>query len=387
MKKFINIIAMALVACSAFFAVSCEQRLDADADPVVRFIKPCDPAIGDRLLTEVAMGGTVAIIGEGLGDVCRIAFNDQVCKLNPAFVTSTSIIVNVPSTMPQEVTNKMYLETKSGKKAEFDVAVLIPAPVIESVSCLWAPAGSDIVLTGKYFFADDNGLVAVEFPGAKAAVVKSVTETEVVCTVPEGAVLEGKISVTSKYGTSRSDDTWRTSEGLFENFASTANVTWGTGAFGTEGACDGQYLHWAGSLGSWAWPDNKIQMFWLNPSKTPLLTEGEIADYALQFEYCCTTWSTNVNLTMWFNGNSETHDIDGAEAKCQWLIYNEFVPGVWTTKTIPLTDFNTNKEVNEDRNIKSLDDVVNFHMMPFGAADGPGECDVKFDNFRLISIK
>lgn len=378
---------MALVACAGFFTVSCEQRLDADADPVVRFIKPCDPAIGDRLLTEVAMGGTVAVIGEGLGDVCRIAFNDQVCKLNPAFVTSTSIIVTVPSTMPKEVTNKMYLETKSGKKAEYDVAVLIPSPVIESVSCLWAPVGSDIVLSGKYFFADENGLVKVEFPGAVSATVKSVTETEVVCTVPEGAVLEGKISVTSKYGTSRSKDTWRVSEGLFENFTSTANVTWGTGAFATDGGCDGQYLHWVGSIGSWAWPDNKIQMFWLNPSKAPLLTEGEVADYALQFEYCCTTWSTNVNLTMWFHGNSETHDIDGAEAKHQWLIYEEFVPGVWTTKTIPLTDFNTNKEVNENRTIKSFDDMVNFHMMPFGAADGPGECDVKFDNFRLISIK
>lgn len=387
MKKYFNIMAMALLACACLLAVSCEQSLDADVDPVVRFIKPCDPAIGDRLLTEVAMGGTVAVIGEGLGDVCKIAFNDQVCKLNPAFVTSTSIIVTVPSTMPTEVTNKMYLETKSGKKTDFDVAVMIPSPVISGISCLWAPVGADIVLSGKYFFADDNGLVGVEFPGGIAATVKSVTETEVICTVPEGAVLEGKISVTSKYGTSRSEDTWRTSEGLFENFSTATNNRWNLGAYGTEGGCDGQYYHCVGSLGSWAWPDNKIQLFWYNPNQSPLLTEGEVADYALQFEYCCTTWSTNVNLTIWFNGAVEDHNIDGPEAKCQWLIHNEFKPGVWTTKTIPLTEFNTNKELNETRTIKSFDDMVNFHMMPFGAADGPGECDVKFDNFRLISIK
>ena len=375
---------MALVACSAFFAVSCEQRLDADADPVVRFIKPCDPAIGDRLLTEVAMGGTVAIIGEGLGDVCRIAFNDQVCKLNPAFVTSTSIIVNVPSTMPKEVTNKMYLETKSGKKAEFDIAVLIPAPVIESVSCLWAPAGSDIVLTGKYFFADDNGLVAVEFPGAKAAVVKSVTETEVVCTVPEGAVLEGKISVTSKYGTSRSVDTWRTKEGLFEDFVDLGETPW-TGAFATEGGCDGQYLYLSGAVGEWAWPANEIQYLWMSPNGQ-ILTEGEIADYALQFEYCCAKWDCTP-LIMWFD-NDGAHNVDGEQAQFHWKLYDDgFSPGVWATKTVPLTDFNTNKEENETRAIKGLHELVNFNMLPFGAGFAGGELDIKIDNLRLISIK
>jgi len=389
MKKIINIMTIVLAACAAFVSVSCDKNTDTNADPVVRFVKPCDPAIGDRLLTEVAMGGTVAVIGEGLGDVCKIAFNDQVCKLNPAFVTPTSIIVTVPSAMPQVITNKMYLETMGGKKAEFDIAVLIPAPVIESLSCLYAPAGAEMVLKGKYFFADDNGLVAVEFPGGVAAEVKSVTETEVVCIVPEGALLEGAISVTSKYGTSRSTDIWRTSEGIFEKFDNNANMYWSYGAIGTEGGVDGNYLLLDGPVGNWLWGSGVQMLYWHNPSRTPLVEEGEVADYALQFEYCCDSWPGE-QMIMWFTSvaKDNVHSIDEDEAQYHWKLFNDgFTPGQWCTLTIPLTDFNTNKEESEVRSIKGLHELVDFHMMPFGASEVEGNIYMKIDNLRLISIK
>ena len=109
MRKTNNIIAifMALVSVAAFYGCTKDGVAGSDADPVVRFVRPVDQDMGDKLLTEVSMGATVAVIGEGLGEVDRIAFNDQTAKLNPTLVTPTSIIVTVPSTMPEDITNKM----------------------------------------------------------------------------------------------------------------------------------------------------------------------------------------------------------------------------------------------------------------------------------------
>ncbi len=143
--RIISLITIVLAAGCVFS--SCKK--DTDATPVVRFVRPVDPAQGDKLLTSVSMGGNVAIIGEGLGNVVKIAFNDQYCKLNPTLITPTSIICQVPSAMPTEVTNKMYLTTASGKTASYDIAVIIPSPSVESIDCLYAPEGSNTFIRGK----------------------------------------------------------------------------------------------------------------------------------------------------------------------------------------------------------------------------------------------
>ena len=77
MRKIFNIITIALLAVSGFVSVSCEQMKSSSAEPVVRFVRPVDAAMKDKLLTEVSMGSMVAVIGEGLGMSCRMTFNDR----------------------------------------------------------------------------------------------------------------------------------------------------------------------------------------------------------------------------------------------------------------------------------------------------------------------
>ena len=150
MNRIYNAAAVIAAMLAGFLTVSCDKASSPDADPQVFFVRPVDSAQGDKLLTEVSMGSTIAVIGEGLAGVNRIAFNDQVSKLNPTLVTPTSIIVTVPSTMPDEVTNKMYLSTSAGKSTEYDLAVIIPSPSIQSIEC------DDIKSRVKYlFFACD----------------------------------------------------------------------------------------------------------------------------------------------------------------------------------------------------------------------------------------
>lgn len=386
--RFTNIIAAALVVITGAFASSCQKEAaESDAVPVVRFVRSVEPATLDMLYTEVPMGATVAIIGDNLAGVCKVMFNDKACLLNPNYVTNTSIIVDVPNSMPGEITNKLYVETKAGKSCDYPIAVTIPAPQITSISSNYAPVGADFTLEGKYFFLMDDGLVDVVFPGGVEAEVTSATETKVVCKVPDGAFLEGAISLTSKYGTGRSTDIWRTSEGIFDNFATSANLTWDCGGVGNENGCDGQYLYLTGSLASWAWPANSLQLFWLNPTGAPLVTEGNFTDYALQFEYCCDDWGTNCPLVIWFSPDA-THDIDDTNAKCHWCLNTEgYVPGQWGTKTIKLADFNTGKTGEEEYALTGLANLVNLHMLAFGACDGTGELKLKIDNLRIVPAK
>lgn len=378
--------------CFAFLLsfASCVKTEDPDAEPVVRFVRSCDPLAADRLLTEVSMGSTIAIIGEGLGGVCKIWFNDRPAQLNPAMITSTSIIVTVPGAMPQVFTNTIILETKAGKKTEYPLAVIIPSPSVDRLDCLYAPAGAELKIYGKYFFPKkETGKVDVTFPGNLSAEVKSVTENMVVCIVPENADIPGSVTVESQFGKSRSKDTWKTKEGLFCDMENPTKVwdDWNRGVFGTENGCSGQYLITKGPVGNWVWPQNQTHIYYRRPSGKPIITEGKVSDYAFQFEYFCLKWDCTP-FCMWFTTfNGE--NIDGTEAQYHWHGYKDpdIVLGAWTTKTVPLTEFNTDKVGKETRSIKELSELVNFVAMPFGASDiATGEIDIRFDNFRLVKL-
>ena len=385
MKKFYFMIFTALLS----IAVACQKSADSDAVPVVRLVKPCDPLKGDMLLTEVSMGSTVAVIGEGLSDVCKIWFNDRPASLNPTMITATSIIVSVPSTMPEVFTNSMILETSTGKRCEYPISVIIPAPSIDRVECLYAPIGSELRIHGKYFFAKENGLVDVTFPGNIPAEVRSVSETMITCVVPEGADISGNLVVESQFGKSRSRDVWRTVEGLFCNAEEPTDVwdDWGRGVFGTENGCSGQYLIINGPVGNWVWPKDNTHIYYRRPDDSPIVSEGEVADYALQFEYLCVNWDCTP-FCMWFT-TEDGENIDSADAQYHWYGAedSELVVGSWATKTIPLTDFNTDKDEKETRGIKDLTTLVNFVAMPFGASElAEGQMNVWFDNFRIVRI-
>ncbi|MCD8312729.1 MAG: glycan-binding surface protein [Bacteroidales bacterium] len=383
MKRIFSIFSILTVLGGAFAFTSCDQN-GKNATPEVRFVRSCDPVYAEKLLTEVSMGSTIAIIGNNLGDVVRIDFNDQTAKLNPTLVTNTSIVVTVPSTMPTDITNKIYLTTSTGKGCEYDFGVIIPSPSATSISCEWAPAGDDVTIYGNYFFAKDDGTIDVLFPGNAVAQVTDFTNTEIHCIVPDNATVEGNISITSAYGTSRSNFTWRNSEGIFIDFTDLSWNWWGYGDFGTEDGVDGQYAHLYGSSGSWAWPGGTLWVLYFSNSGECLLPDdAEVSDYSLVFEYKITEWGCNVPLAILFDDTGAA-SFDNSEAQYHWIPSDEgFTADKWMTKTIPLDDFNTNKEENEDRHI-SKSDMVNFIMAPFGAADDSGYLDFCVDNIRLV---
>ncbi|MCI2081747.1 MAG: glycan-binding surface protein [Bacteroidales bacterium] len=380
---------LAFASCSIFETDPTENT----AVPVIKYVRPTVAAASDSLLSEASMGATVAIIGENLSGVDEVWFNDREAKLNPVYVTNTSIVCQVPGSMPSEITNTITAKTKAGKSCTYGFSVIIPSPKVTSIDCEWAADGSTVTITGNYFFGDASE-VKVLFPGNVYAEVTDVSTTSITCVVPEGA-LAGTIFVTSLYGKGRSEFTFRDSGVWFLDFENTSTWnTWSYSDFETEGGISGSYMNFVGTGGSWAWPNSNLCFYYHNPTQTCLVDGGDVADYALAFEYECDYWS-DTPFCLIFTATDNSFDVDSDNAQWHWEpyvndgVYSTFTTnGEWKTMIVPLTDFNTSKDESETRKIKSVNELVNINGIFFGAAESDTDkaISLKIDDLRIIKL-
>ena len=158
---------IALVA--SFSMASCEDEPDkyevADGLPTVRYIRSPYAVSADSLITEASTGTTICLVGENLRSIYELYFNDVQAILNSIYMTDNTVIVDVPQSIPTEVSNKMYMVTRNGETVEYDFSVTVPAPTLTTMSCEYAPAGSEVTITGNYFVDDPNVPLSVVFPG------------------------------------------------------------------------------------------------------------------------------------------------------------------------------------------------------------------------------
>ena len=367
----------------------------SDSQPVVKFVRYTDQELGDQLITSAPMGKTIVIVGEGLEGVTKVLFNDLDAKINPTLITANNIVAKIPALMPGEVTNTITLTTHKGKSTVFDFAVEIPSPAVSGISCEWAPVGSLATIYGSSFFAREDGTIDVSFPGNVAATVKSFTNTSITFEVPAGAA-KGNIVVENDYGKGRSVFTYKDNTGIFidgENPEAWNN--WGLSAgFDTTGGIDENYVILKGTTGEWAWPGNSIQLYYVRNDGTPIVTEGDVADYALRMEVNCKSWN-GTPMLVWFDDPGEAHSVDGTAAQYHWKPYltapnKSYVTDGWVTVTMPLSEFIYSKdESDKSRKISSLNNVKNLSIMFFGPA-GTDNTDftleMYLDNIRLVKL-
>lgn len=393
---------MTLPFAAGFVALSslssCESTnygVDEGATPVVEYVRPTSAEASDSLLVAAPMGSTVAIIGSGLAGVNEVWFNDLRAELNPTLVSDNAVVVTVPGEMPGEVTDLITLKTKKGKMCTYSFGVMIPVPVVTSISNEWAADGTTVTLYGNYFFADQNGAIEVLFPGNLPGSIVRFDTGSIVTTVPDGAI-PGSISVTSLYGTGRSAFTFRDDSGMFIDGENGPWNSWGFSAFGTEDGLSGSYIRLEGNLGSWAWPANEILLLYIDPEGKPIMEipADEMADYALRFEAWSHEWH-DTPFIMRFAAAGGGNDVDDpTRGQYHWKPWQtdagkvNYVTDGWTTITIPLSEFNTNKEETvTDNSIGGSGNMVEFFMMPFGAADGTTPLKLWLDNLRIVKIK
>ncbi len=397
MKRILNSILLLGALTMGFF--SCTQDDDvanSTAQPVIKYTRAIESEKADSLIVGGKMGQTIAIIGEGLEGVCEVKFNDQYAMLNPVYVTSESIVCTIPAIMPTVVDNLLTVKSKAGKSATMDFAVTIPSPTVSSISCEWAPDGSVATIYGKSFYAREDGTIDVTFPGNMVAAVTSFNDNEIVVTVPAGTQA-GLISVENDYGKGNSQFTFRDSEGIFITGDDNAIWNgWGCSAFSDIDPLDGTYVALVGATGAWAWPANPIQLYYVNPTASPLIAdpEAEVKDYALRFECRSYEWH-DTPMLVWFDDGSVMHGVDSDFAQYHWRPYltaedTNYVTDGWVTVTMPLTEFIYSKdETDSSRSIGSMKELVNLSFMFFGATETDAttfDLNLNIDNIRLVKI-
>ena len=243
MKNFrYNFIVMAL-AVMALGLFSCADEPDkyevASGLPSVSYVRCLSTEIqgsnddpdmhytNGELVTEASPQSIICLVGKNLRSVYEIYFNDKKGILNSSYITDNTLIVQIPRSVPETVTDKIYMITKDKDTVTYDFHVVIAAPQIISMGNEYAPVGSTQTLTGNYFIDDPGTPLTINFTGADGSMIPaeitniSSDYTQVTFTVPAGAV-EGPIYVTSVYGTTKTSFYYKDSRGMLFDFDSNA---------------------------------------------------------------------------------------------------------------------------------------------------------------------
>lgn len=436
--RYINWFFVAALAVMGCLMTACEDQPDkyeiADGVPTLKYVRSPLPEEADSLLVGAYLGNTVCLVGDNLRSIYELYFNDQKATLNTSYMTDHTILVDIPKNIPEEVTNKIYMVTKSGAKVDFDFSVMVPAPVVSSMSCEYAPAGSEAVLYGDYFVDDPNVPLTISMPGditVEGEQITSITKTAIKFIVPEGAV-QGNIRVKSIYGTGQSVFQYKDTrnilfdwDGNYEGALAAGNSWNGDNekkgqTISSVPPIDGNYLVLGPSTllgGQWETPNAYVMMYWPDqhatqgcvplydlPQFKKMLEEYELEDLAVKFEVYVPTsnpWMaegmqiqfTSLDEVSMENQNNDYVYGEGKEPRGVWVPWEETgsydTGNQWVTVTLKMSEFNKQVSgvVSETEFTKEKLAGLSIFLRG-GGVDGK-ECEpiICMDNIRVVPVE
>ena len=172
MKRLFNSLFLlgALAMTTAVFT-GCKDEPDkyevSGGTPSIRYIRPLGLESGDSIITGAYMDNSICIVGENLRSIVKMFFNDEEAKLIPSFITDNTMIVTVPSQIPNEVFNKIFMINQSNDTTTYDFQVLVPGPTVNNMSNEWAKGGEQATIYGNYFVDDPNTPLTLTINGTK----------------------------------------------------------------------------------------------------------------------------------------------------------------------------------------------------------------------------
>lgn len=435
------------VAAAAALALSvamtsCSDQPDefkhTDGVPSISYIRPTLPSQADSLITSASLESILCIVGDNLRSVHEIWFNDQKASLNTSYMTDHTIIVMIPSAIPELVTNKIYFKTSDGQTVDYDFNVVVPGPVVSEMSLEWSNPGDEVTIYGNYFVDDPNVPITISVAGVEVPYedITSIAKNQVSFIIPQGAE-EGTIKVSTIYGKTESTLRYRDSRGMLLNFDNERiGQGWKIGTLmNDEWSIDGNYLqlgtgtseldenanwnedfafhNWAGS---WDTPQNMSSGTGMALNKLADFSNYE--NMALKFEMCIPadySWSSGT-MQICFEGYDKVtlsgNPIDGYDgpiASANHFVFNGDDPALaewgramyrpwattgsfntankWITVTIPLKNFNYNLDGIPTNSVpSSAADFasLSFFVIQGGVAGTPCTPVFKFDNFRAV---
>lgn len=442
--RYINWFFVAALAVMGCLMTACEDQPGkyeiADGVPTLKYVRSPLPEEADSLLVGAYLGNTVCLVGDNLRSIYELYFNDQKATLNTSYMTDHTILVDIPKNIPEEVTNKIYMVTKSGAKVDFDFSVMVPAPVVSSMSCEYAPAGSEAVLYGDYFVDDPNVPLTISMPGditVEGEQITSITKTAIKFIVPEGAV-QGNIRVKSIYGTGQSVFQYKDTrnilfdwDGKYEGALAAGNSWNGDNEkkgqiLASVPSVDGKYMVMGPATlsgGQWQTPGEYLMMYWPDPNATEgcvplynlpqfkkMLEDYKIEELALKFEVYVPTsnpWMAEgmqirftsldevsmSNQTQDYIWNDDESHEEGKAPRGVWVPWEETgsydTNNQWVTVTLKMSEFNklvsglaSDTEFTQDR-------FAGLSIFLRGGGVDGKECEpiICMDNIRVVPVE
>lgn len=379
MKKIQSILLLTMAFAIVGIYASCTKD-DApnNGEPRIRYVRITSPESSDSLLVGAYQGNLIAIVGENLQDAQQIWFNDQKASLTPTYITGTSILVSVPSEIPIEITNTLKIIFANGYTLDHPFTVEISEPLVSAMNCEYVLTGNIATIRGDYFYEP----LTVTFTGGATGELVVVEDKSIQVIVPDGAQ-PGPITVTTNFGETESDFWFRDNRNIF--ISSDPYTGWWNASFvvsspGPEDPplINGNYIRVNKAIGAWNWtevaggpPDAMGPISQNIPDEAILKPE----DYFLKFE---------VNTMKPYNNNMIRINAglanDFNNEQYQWAPPYD-TRGLWQTVVIPYEEVIASYE-NTGSNI-SVNPNGYYTRILF---QGPGDldCDISFDNFRVV---
>ena len=446
--------AMALVAASAGFT-SCEDEPDkyevAGGTPTIDYVRPVDVASKDSLLTAASLDNTICIVGRNLRSVTKINFNDQKAVLNTSYMTDNTIIVTVPKTIPNKVSDKIYFITSKQDTVTYDFKTVVPAPIISSMSNEWADAGEEVTIKGDYFLDYDNSHLTIKVGEDYTIPYEDlkISQNSIKFNMPEDMPKHEPIYITTINGTTKAGFRYMDNRGMLFDFDTPwkeggdvlGNNGWHNRTITSDGtSLSGNYMVLGetamGADGGWNdgnfsfeyWPGS-----WQDPetySSRPRMQDlADFSDWenmSLKFEMCIPKdngWSAAPmqiyfgSVTQITNGAAGVKDIygnvlaganntffheQGKLARALYMpwqntedkLYN--TEDKWVTVTIPLANFVYDYDGNKGLSYSGVNDFSAFNIFVVKGAYNDAsvlptgvDCNpiIKIDNIRVVPNK
>ena len=339
--------AVLAAAIAGMALASCEQQPGkyemADGVPEVRYVRPVNVDASDSLMTGAYMDNQICIVGENLRSIYELWFNDRKAILNTSFITDNTLIVTVPSELPGKVTNMMYMVTASRDTVKYGFNVLVPAPVLNSMSCEYTPAGESATKYGDYLLDDANQPLEIVFSGdVPVTEITEITKTAVTFVIPEGAE-EGGISVTTVNGTSSSAFHYLDSRGFLFDFdeggTGLSNNGWHNRVIlSDETSLTGKFVQ-------------------LGDGSTPLPADGGWVDKYYSFEYWPGVYDVPLTYPEGQNGMKLDDLVDFSDYENMTLKFELFIPSTnpWSAGAMQVIFAGTDKVTYSKEDIKDVD--------------------------------
>ena len=430
-NKYFNWLAFVTLVMSSTAFTSCVDEPDkfelSGGTPEIKYIRVADAASGDSLIEAGYMESTICIVGNNLKSIKEMYFNDKKAVLNTSYVTDHTIFVDIPSSIPELVSNKIFMVNKDNDTTSYAFHVIVPTPTVSSMRCEYAAPGDTVTVKGDYFINDAKVPLKITMNGGALPVtdIKNISKTALTFTIPEGAK-SGYMNVTTIYGTSRSKFQYKDPRNiLFDWDGSHGGHAiahgWRDGSKVIKKdntGIDGAYIEFSGSMAGGigtTWDEDDFSFnYWPEPSKgyeelssrtefADMLKKYDISKLQIKFEARIPNtnpWKASALQMIFSSNNAVTYSTGSngyfsntAIPRGLWIPWQSSssydTAGSWITVTIPLSSFNKTHAGATCANALSIEDFTGLTFFVWNGGIAGTDCTPKIDidNIRVVPIE